>query len=131
MVIMRTVNNDAVSTDELLAGAAKHFEGLGSVTRATLPLAALSPQINVFGGCSAAILALLGLHSPEDLLQAVDLKGRWKVGYIVSRNRDDLATLGTQYGSIFAPEGESLEAGSLAVDVVAGENLRIFKHIEA
>ena len=131
MVIMRTVNNNAVSTDELLAGAAEQFKVLRSVTCATLPLVALGPQINVFGGCSTAILTLLGLHSSEDLLQAVDMKGRWKVGYIVSRNRSDLAALGTHNGSIFAPEGEPLEAGSLAVDVVAGENLRILKHIEA
>ena len=131
MVLMATINNNAVPADELLAGAAEQFEVLGSVTRATPPFAALAPQINFFGGRSTAILALLGLHSPEDLLQAVDLKGRWKAGYIVSRHRGDLAALGTQNGPIFAPEGEPLEAGSLAVDVVARKNLRIFKHIEA
>ena len=130
MVLMRTIDNNAVSTDEFLAGAAEQFEVLGSVTRATPPFAALDPQINVFGGRRTAILALLGLHSPEDLLQAVDLKGRWKVGYIVSRHRGDLAALRTQNGSISAPEGEPLEAGRLAVDVVAGENLRILEHIE-
>ena len=124
MVLMRTIDNDAVSTDELLAGATEQFEVLGSVTYATLSLIALAPQINVLGGCSTAILALLGLHSPEDLLQAVDLKGRRKVGYIVSRHRGDLTALGTQNGPISAPEGEPLEAGSLAVDVVARKNLQ-------